>query len=388
MSNNPLDIRTYVTQVTQALVDTLDLAYRSRHTPLATVEELQHVPTQMLLDRSLRFVLSEHACYRFLLYSRIPKALPQIVQPDDRSHNGRWVKLQSKVLLGPNRLRPLHQIQSGYAKAVQRFQGEEAEELEKIFAKRPAFLVEWVHDDLKTKSTVPGSVYDVNLHYVIHALSTNLRPGHEALEGSAIESETDPGLDRMIGDVRYLLAGCNLGLSPGVKYCDIQGQAKIVDQDLSQRMFVAEIPVVVRASVHRADEDLVSLQGADLQLTLADAHQAEGFDRNNYVQSGYRIAWGGGFTEAPSPGVAVVDGVLVASTLEPYTFLPNQDTYRDLGRDGQFSYVAVPLDEDPPLVEPGRLRVGVTRTDGSGITYDALLCPTIEELVPKTPISL
>ena len=391
--NNPLDIRTCVTQVTQALLETLDLAYRYRHLPLSTVEELQALPTQPLVDRTLRFVTAENACYRFLLYSKLSPAPKKVIQPQDRSQggsaqNGRWVKLQSTVTLGPNRLKPLHQIQTGYAQVVQRFQGESSEEMEKIFAKRPAFLVEWQSDDLKTKSTVPGSLYDVNLQYTIHAISTNLRPGTEALEGSQVGMETDPGLDRMIGDVRYLLAGCDLGIYPGVKYCDIQGSAKIVEQDLSQRVFVAEIPIVVRASVHRADEDLLPLGELNLQLQMANTHGQDDFDSRNYVQKGYRINWGGGFTETPAPGMAYVDGTLVASSPGPYTFEPNQDTYRDLGQDGVLHYTPVDLDAEPPPKELGILRVGVTRTDGSGITYDAILCSTLEDVGTPNQISL
>jgi hypothetical protein len=380
---NPLDIRTCITQVTQALVETIDLGYRYRYPEVADLNALRTLPTtddtRGTPDRALRFVVDQGVCYRFLLYSVQPHNPPSVVQPVDRPNNGRWVRTHSTVTLGPAYFRPLHRVRTGYARAIQRYQGEDAKALERIYAQRPAFLVEWKEDTYLVKSTVQGGIYEVNLQFSIHAMSQNLRPEQEALEGSQVASEKDPGLDRMIGDIRYLLAGSNLGLGPGIKYCDIQGNAQIMEQDLQQRIFTAEIPVLVRASVHREDEDLVPIEEVWVQEQIANTQGPAVFDKNNYVHKGYRIDWGGGFVATPAAGSAFVNGQLVASAPGAHTFTPNKDTYRDLGTDGILRYTEVNINDPIPTQDPNTLRIGLTRTDGSGISYDTLLAQTLED---------
>lgn len=377
--SNPLDIRTYITQVSQALVETIDLAYRYRYPEAQNLQELAALPSLPLPHRALRFVVEEGVCYRLIVPSTLAHNPPHVIQPIDRPKNGRWIRTYSTVTLGPDYRRPLHRVRNGYARAVQQYQGEEGEELEKIFGQWPGFLVEWVQDDLSTKSTVPGGRYWSPMQFVIHAMFRDFRQGNEALEGINLPSDPVPGINRMIGDIRYLLANSDLGLGPGVQYCEIQGSAKIVQQDLAQRAFVAEIPIQVLASVHRADEDLIPLEEVWIQEQLADTRGLAIFDQQNYVHKGYRFDWGNGFTESPSSGIALINGQLVASSPGPWTFAPNKDTYRDLGIDGRLRYNEVEVGEVAPLQEDGTLRIGYTRTDSYGITNDFLLCCTLED---------
>lgn len=376
---NPLDIRTCITQISQALVETIDLAYRYRYPEAKDLVELQSLQTIALPHRSLRFVVDQGVCYRLILPSTLAHNPPLVIQPNDRPKNGRWIQTHSKVTLGPAYFRPLHRVRSGYARSIERYQDDTGHQLERIYGQRPSFLVEWVQDDLQVSSTVQGGWYKNHMQFVLHALCKNYRPEEEALEGSPVDQDMEPGLDRMIGDLRYLLAGSDLGLGPGIQYCDIQGNAKITVQDLSQRSFTAEIPLKIIASVHRADEDLLPLQEVWIQEQLAELRGLAVFDEDNYLRKGYRIIYTGGLLGTPNPGIAYVGGLLVASAPGVRHFTPQKDTYRDLGIDGVLRYTEVDVAAPAPIKEPGTLRIGFTRTDANEIVDDFLLCASLED---------
>lgn len=377
-----LDVRTALSTVQQALVDTIHLGLGWRLPAVADLAALRSSQAPQntasapgIMPRALRYVTAEGVVYRWLPTSALLHQPPAVVQPADRSGNGRWIRQSSTETLGPAYFRPLHRVQTGYARAVQLFQGESDEMLDRIFGVRPAFLVEWVSDDLEIKGGVQGGLYEANYSFVVHCLSQNLRYGPEILQPSPIDDEADqdPGINRMIGDLRYLLAGCRLDLAPAVKYVDIQGQAKIGVADLAQRVFVAEVPLTVRASFNIPDEDL-STPEVWVQTQMADTGGADSFDPDNFVQSGYQITPASGLTGTPTAGIAKVSGSLVATTPAPHLFTASRDTYRDLRTTGELLYTAVEVDADPPDQEAGTLRIGMTRTDASSIVSDTLLC--------------
>lgn len=387
---NPLDIRTCITQVQSALVDAISLAFQYRYPEAQTVEDLRTAESKDLPDRALRFVVDEGCVYRLVYSSRLPQLLPYVVHPTDRDdveRGGRWIRQSSSVTLGPNYQRFVHRIRTGYAQAVQAFQGEDGEALDRIYARRPAFLVEWAGDTLELRGYQPGTIYEQDLDFDIICLSQNLRDEQEALYGSPYVGEidpgqystqpriNDPGLYRLIGDVRYFLAGNQLGLGPGIKWCDIQGQAQIAEENLAQRVFAARVPIKVRASVHIVDEDLVSPIEIWIQRQDANAIANDGvIDPGNHVADGYRFSPQDGLTAAPSPGVAYINGALVTSAPGAWTFEPNADTYRDLFPTGQIFYQPVDNNAEAPVQPPGTLRLGFTVTDASSIIQDVLLC--------------
>lgn len=369
---NPLDIRTCITQITEALVDTLDLAYRYRYPAAADLAALAALDAEALPDRALVLVTSEGVVYRWLTASTLTPALPYVVQP--ASGSGRWVRTSSSVTLGPAYFRPLHRVQSGYARAVQIYQGEDDELLDRIYAQRPAFLVEFLSDSMVVRGYMHGTLYDYELRFAVHALARNLRNGPQALVGSDVAANVEPGLFQMIGDVRYLLGGCTLGLEPGVKFVDVSGAARIVESELAQRLFRAELEVTVKGSLHVVDEDLVPNPEVWIDRRDAGTPSGESFDASNYVAAGYRLAPQQGLTAAPTAGIAYFGGQLVQSTPGAHRFEPNADTYRDLSRSGALEYSAVDLGADPPPQRGGTLRLGFTRTSSTGIDADTLTC--------------
>lgn len=379
-SSNPLDIRTAITQVHEALLEVLDLAYRLRYPAAADLNALASYDALKLPDRALVFVTSEGVVYRWVTASTLAERLPYVVKARalPSAGNGRWIRQSSSVTLGPAYFRPLHRVQTGYARAIQIYQGEDDEVLERIYAQRPAFLVEWVSDELAVKSYMHGAIYDYTLHFAVHCLSRNLRNGPDALIGSAVAADAglppDPGLQQMIGDVRYLLGGCTIGLEPGVKFVDVTGAARIVETDLAQRLFRAELDIKVQGSVHVIDEDL--LENPEIWIARRDAGtpRDESFDASNYVAEGYRFAPQVGLAAAPSAGVAYIGGALVSSAPGVHAFDAERDTYRDLFSDGHLFYQVVPINAEAPPQPAGTLRIGFTRTSTTGIIADTLTC--------------
>ena len=388
MAGNPLDIRRVLIQIQNALVDTIDLAYRKRVSPVADLSALASAylgdpdgsEAVALPDRELCYVQSEGVVYRWRAASLAPPISPYVIAPVTfpalSNGNGRWLRESSNITLGPAYFRPLHRVATGYALAVEAYNGnhEPEEVLDRIYAQRPSFLVEWVEDDLQLKGYIPQTLYEYDVRFTVHALTQNFRNGPDALVGSDVPGDEGTPLYKMIGDLRYLLGGCQLGLGPGVKWVDVTGSARIAERDLSQRVFRAELDILVRASVHVIDEDLISSPEVWVQRQDAGSPMGQPFDASNHVALGYRLAAAPGLVQAPTQGVAYVAGQLVTSTPGAHRFVPNKDTYRDLSPDGTLRYYAVDLGADEPPQLPGTLRIGLTRTDSANVVADSYLC--------------
>ena len=370
-----LDVRTAWTAVQRGLVDTIRLGLGWREPEVADLPTLRATSVRSSPESALRYVQSEGVVYRWYNHSALAHNPPGAVQPAERAANGRWIRQRSEVTFGPNHFAPIHRKRTGYAKAVQLFQGQDDEEIERSFGRKPGLLVEFVGDSIASRGR-NGEIYDVDYDFVVHCLSQNLRPGPAALEGSPVDVEAneDPGLNRIIGDVRYLLAGCRLDMAPAVMFVDIQGKAQIRTADLGERTFVGMVPLTVRASWNIPDEDLVRIEEIWIQGMDADTGDDNFFDVNNFVRSGYRVEWRPGLVGTPAPGQAIVDSQIVVTAPTPHLFTVDRDTYRDLRKTGELVYQEVAIDADPPPQERGTLRIGVTRTDSAGIVSDTLLC--------------
>ena len=231
-----------------------------------------------------------------------------------------------------------------------------------------------VSDNLQVKSWAHGCIYDMELRFIVHCLAQNLRSGPQALIGSDVQGDVSPGLYQMIGDVRYLLGGCQLGLDPGVKFTDVTGEARIIESDLAQRVFRPSSTSSSRARYTSSMRDLFPSPEVWVQRRDAGTPPGLPFDPGNYVAQGLCFGPQHGLVAAPAAGIAYLSGQLVSSEPGAHSFVAEADTYRDLSPDGAISYTAVEVDSDPPPQRPGTLRVGVTRTTDTSIVSDAYLC--------------
>ena len=379
-----LDIRTATQTVFNALRNTLSLAFEKRLPEAATIAALQAVDASTIADRDLLYVQSEGVVYRWSAASTQPEILPFCVAPAvavTAEGNGRWLAQSSTVTYGPNKYRPLHRERIGYYNTVQAWQGADDEALERIRGQRPALLIKWLSDSAELKGYAHGTIYQTEYKFLLHIIANNLRDDESAVLGSTVatDSEVTPalGLLRMIGDLRYMLSGSQLGLEPGVMFVDASGEATIVDEDYAQRLFAAELEIVVRASVQIVDEDLETDPEIWIERFDTGTVQSEAFDPRNYVASGYRFAPQAGLSAAPTEGAAFIGGQLVTSIPSVVTLPDESVIFRDLLPTGQLVYQSLSIAEysanGEPSVTTGAMRIGVTRTEAGNIAQDQYL---------------
>lgn len=382
-----LDIRTCVSTVERAMLDTVSLAYQNRLDEVADIAALQGLISDTKADLALRFVVSEGTCYRWRGYSNAAQVLPFIVRPNDRSEtqNGRWERTSSAVTLGPAYFRPVNRVRRGYAKAVELYQGQgdTGAALDRIYGLTPAFLIRYEGMAVGERITAGpyGALYSTDMDFSIWCLSKNFRPQNQALLGSDFVADLgpkeDPGVNRMVGDIQYLFGtGTNLGLGPGVAQCRINGSTEIIDEAYDQRQFLAVVPIKVQASLNIPDEDLISPFEVFMQFEQAGGilTPSEDFDLSNYVALGLMIETGAGLNGTPVPGAAYIGGQLVTAQPGAHLFTANRETYRFLTAGGFFYYLEQFPGQPVPATPPGTLLVGVTATDSDSLVNDAFLC--------------
>ena len=370
-----LDVRTASIVVQDAVVRALELAYLRRYQEVADLAALAVVATEPLPNRAMIWVLSEGVVYQLSKANTDAPISPDIISANG---NGRWLRQSSSMTLGPNYFAPIHRVRSGIVNAVEAFQGDMGEFLQRIFAQRPAFGVELVEDNFAMRAQRHGSIYDAKWTLIIHATAFNLRHGTDALYGSDVAEDggiaSERGIYRLIGDARYLLAGTDLGLGLGIKFASIDGSGRLVEKDLGQRYFRAEIDLSIHGTVHILDEDLFPQWAASIERYETGTPDGRAFDPSNFVAQGLRIQPQTGLSAAPVPGVAYFDGQPISVSPGLRVFAANTDTYRDLLQSGAFVYLESEIGQPAPNQTPNSLRVGVTRTDANSIIADTLLC--------------
>ena len=370
-----LDIRTATTDVQDAIVRALELAYLRRYPESADLTALALVDSEKLPDRALVYVQSEGVVYRLSKASTLSVALPDIVPA---AGNGRWIRQTSTMTMGPNYFAPIYRVRYGVVNAVEAFQGDMSEFLDRLMGQRPAFGVEVIEDDLQLRAQRQGSIYDAKWKVIIHATTFNYRHGSDALYGSDVAEDSgiasERGIYRLMGDARYLLAGTDLGLGLCIKFASIDGNGRLVEKQLGQRYFRGEIDLTVHGTVQILDEDLFPQWAASIERYETGTPDGRAFDPANFVAQGLRIQPQSGLSAAPVPGVAYFDGQPVSVSPGLHVFSANSDTYRDLLPNGTLIYLEADVGQPAPSQTPNSLRVGVTRTDATSIIADTLLC--------------
>jgi hypothetical protein len=124
-----LDIRTATTDVQDAIVRALELAYLRRYPEAVDLTALALVDSEKLPDRALVYVQSEGVVYRLSKASTLLVALPDIVPA---AGNGRWLRQTSTMTMGPNYFAPIDRVRYGVVNAVEAFQGDMSEFLDRL----------------------------------------------------------------------------------------------------------------------------------------------------------------------------------------------------------------------------------------------------------------
>ena len=282
------------------------------------------------------------------------------------------------MTMGPNYFAPIYRVRYGVVNAVEAFQGDMSEFLDRLMGQRPAFGVEVIEDDLQLRAQRQGSIYDAKWKVIIHATTFNYRHGSDALYGSDVAEDSgiasERGIYRLMGDARYLLAGTDLGLGLCIKFASIDGNGRLVEKQLGQRYFRGEIDLTVHGTVQILDEDLFPAWSANIERFDTGTPDGRTFDRANFVAQGMRITPQPGLMGVPAAGVVYMESQPISVSPGLHTFTANRDTYRDLLPSGRLVYTDTEVGAQPPAQPAGSLRIGVTRTDGSNIIGDTLLC--------------
>ncbi len=391
-----LPYTTALATVQDALVDTISLGLAQRPvladlTALAAEKTLGLGGTQGLFDKTLVYVTSVATCFRYSRYSTATPDGSTVIAPLDVGTAGRWLITSSTIEDSTGTA--LSALSSGYLRRVMLWAGERSDKVWKlrILNVRPAVVFQFLNETKTPRSNQRGALAEKTFHFSVWAVSQNLRPDLEAEKGSPITTEAtfDPGVARMMGDLEYLLDGLR-GVDVGVDGLDYMMFGAVTPQieDYDGREFVWTAPLDVRVTVGKEDPGTrvalttVTAQASDVQL-----HAASSFDPANYVISGLTITPGGGLTQAPADGSAMVGGALVSvSGASAQTFEAQAATWRDLNPDGSWTYTPTSSTDFVPPPSAGALRVAVTIASASDVIEDRCLAATATPIGPQDQI--
>ncbi len=338
---------------------------------VATLTALRALPSNVQKDGARVFVTAATLRYRFDRYATTADNGTTIIKPADSPAAGRWLVTASTDA-------------NGYLKAVELYEGEVTPEalLTRLQGAKPGAVIVYDRDAFTNPSTIAGALYRNDYDFDIYCISSNLRPQHQASVGSAIAAEAaaDPGINAITGAVLHLLAGNDLGLSPGVRWTEILERSREVTSNgatLADRLMIYKVKIRVYASVHNIeDEDTTDLESLSVQRQLA----AGVYDADNYASTYLTIAVGASGSITVPVASGVVAGTSVTSAATSHTFTASRLTYRDLSAAGVWTFVECLIGHSPADVGTDLLRVAVTETDASGLVVsDVVLAPTLAD---------
>lgn len=275
MSDVVLTFRNARVSIETAMRDELLLAYGRRLPDVGTTTALAGIRSAPLADDDLCFLSAAQRTYRFRRMEAAASDGNGIIAPADLAPNapGRWLKTDSAAQLG-------------YLERCELFNEDADEETinERLFGKKPAVLISFDGAKHKPVSNRAGALYWYIASYRLLVVSTNMRGGEAAWYGSPrrVESARDPGTAAMLGDIKQVLAGSDLGLGGAVERVEL-GDERPVIVALAKRTVVEELFVTVWATVRREDDDLEPLDGADAHHELTNDDGAVAFSDDSAI---------------------------------------------------------------------------------------------------------
>jgi hypothetical protein len=362
-----LAIDTCLTQIEQALQTTILVGLGKRIT-VATNAAIQGLDSESMKHGKLAYSTAGGYVWRFNRYSTAAAASTVLV-PTDAPTAGRWERTTSTSA-------------TGYLTAVELYEGEAGAQdiLTRFKQQKPCVVINWLGNEWTPRSLVPGALFAYRPRFALWAVSGNLRGEGQAITGSQVTSEAtrDPGANRIIGDLRELLAGSDLD-QDGVQYVYLGRESRVVSSNapnMHDRLMVYSIEIEVRASVHHPDTDLVTLDtsgGFRAQYNLMNTDLDLTFDDDNYVTSGMTVPIGAGLTKTIAAGTMYFDGESLSVASASKTFTASKWTWRDVNENGVYTYTETEIGAEAPTLDDDLIRIGVTETDAAGVAFDRVL---------------
>lgn len=369
-----LGMRTALSQIEVALQSTILLALGAKRTTATPATLRSTWASSVLAHNMLAYVTSSALVFVFDRYSTTAHNGTTVVAPSDDPTAGRWLVTTSTA-------------STGYLKQVKLYEGEPNEDslMTWLFGAVPSVVIVWEEEDYQVKSTVPGALYRYVPNFSIWCVSRNLRPDKQGVlgayaSGPSITSEqtTDPGANRIVGDLRYVLAGSTLGQT-GVDWCEIVGASRVMSSATAERGHVYRLRVRVYATLHNAEETAaVDLDRIDTTYQHANLTGGDGAEwPTTYVTATDYLAVTriSTLTGSIAGGTLYIDEAAVtAAAVASHSFSANVDAYRFLSAAGAWTFVEVAAGQAAPDNPTGTTLIGVTSTT-SDIAIDRIVAP-------------
>jgi hypothetical protein len=372
------------TVIENAIVDALSWAYGLRLPAVADVATLRATASVSIPDRSMRVVTATGLAWQWQVAQLAADDGVNYVQPADVAPGlpGRWCRASSTGITSP--------AATGYLVRCENYNDDSSDldvYMQRIFGGVPALLLSFDGIEREPKSNgVVGGIDWCVARFTLFAVSFNPRGRQAARQGSPVLSEAaaDPGTAAMLGDAMLVLKGAQLGIND-VAYVRVGNESPVV-KDLARGRFIDALELEVRYTETLPDTTLVPLtypHAFNVSYKLADLDQTGALDLGNDVTStGLQFALGDGLTKSFAGGTMNFNGAPLTVAGASKTFAPNVLTYRDVDSSGALYYSTGNFGDAPPALAYGRVRLGVTVTDGTGVRADRLLAAS---LVPYGP---
>lgn len=396
-----LDIRLAQNIIENALHDTILFALGFRLPSVSTIAALRAVVTQGQTgtvrsdDDLIAVVSSSTTSFRWSTVSMAADDGVSVIKPNDVTANGRWLAwtspLRFSTVVGANSV-TLDQITSGPVQRVilldKDMTHEEATNL--LVASVPAVVIVAESDEPEETTLNAGSIWQTSYNFTITVVCENLRDKREAAQGSNVPNDPDPGANQIDGFIKALLSGSLLNaVVDGVQVVWL-GRGWNWTSDLAMRRVMRSRQYTVRVSEDfpQAANEFGAIQDLTAQAHLAALavtppaqttvpQTPRVADTQNYLISGIAVGYPlTGLTQAVTAGSALMVGSSVSYAGQNVTFTAFSDTYRDLNPNGTLTLITVPNDAPQPAVTANAMRIGVTRTNGTGVTADVILAET------------
>jgi hypothetical protein len=319
-----------------------------------------------------------------------------VIKPDDVTANGRWLAWTSPLRLAPvvgGNSFYLHELATGPLQRViildKTMTEDEINRL--IFGQVPSVVIEATEDKPDDATYATGHLWYIDYTFTVSTVAQNLRDRREHAQGSEVATDVDPGANTIDGLIMALLGGTQLeSVVDGIRNIQI-GRGHNWESEMGQRRVVRSRVFTVQATGEypAAPNDAGPAETVDLQAELTDLNEAPPpFDAVNYVIRGMTVPAEPGLVQLVSAGDAVIAEAPVSYTGTVRAFPAYSDTYRDLLPDGSMVFVVVAAQAEEPDVTPTALRIGVCRTDGSGVVSDRYVAASREPYGPVYQVSL
>jgi hypothetical protein len=390
-----LDTRTAQTTLEDALRDAILLAMGKRLAAVASVAELRNVATvgagsgtkrtdDDLIPIVVAGLVTKH--YRWKSTSTAADDSVDVVKPADvlLTAPGRWLSWTSPLRFSPvagGNSFYLHEIAVGKVQRVIILDKSMSEDeiTALLIGAVPAVVVEATDDNPVDATYVTGYRWFTDYKFTVASVAQNLRDRREAAQGSAVSGETEPGANSIDGFIKALLGGTQLfAVVPGIRNIQV-GRGYNWVSSLGQRRIIRSraFNLQVTEANPSAPNDTGPAEEVDTQAEMTAVGATDGpFDMANYLISGATVSEGPGLSRVVQAGSAIIDSAPVTYAGQIYGFPASSDTYRDLLPDGSMAFLSVGIRGAEPALTATAMRIGVTTTDGSGVTNDKILSRT------------